>query len=161
MLKDNNLIESDYNHGMTRPRQTDGMVHGVVVGCPDGQGRWLLIRRSHKVAAPGQVCFPGGAVEPGEDRADAARREFREELGINIAVTGPVWSHTFEDRPLVLFGYLGEVVTETLTPDPYEVDEVLWLTEDQVKAHPDAMPMTERLLEALEAAHAGRGGDGG
>ncbi len=139
---------------MTRPRQTDGKVHGVVVGCPDGDGRWLLIRRGEKVAAPGQVCFPGGAVEPGEDRSAAAAREIQEELGIDVAVTGPVWSHTFEDRPLLLFGYLGEVVTDDLTPDPYEVAEVLWLTEAEVRAHPDAMPMTHQLVEALEAAYA-------
>lgn len=137
---------------MTRPTQPDGNVHGVVVGCPDGRGKWLLIRRGERVAAPGRVCFPGGAVEPGEDHALAAVREIKEELGIDVSVTGPVWRHTATDRPLVLFGYLGEMVTQALTPDPYEVAEVLWLDRDQVKAHPDAMPGTDKLVEALEAA---------
>lgn len=137
---------------MNRPRQTDGLVHGVIVGCRDEAGRWLLIRRSARVAAPGQVCFPGGAVEAGEDRMKAAARETKEELGLDVTLQGPVWRHDFDDRPLILWGFLATRTTGELTPDPYEVDEVLWLTREQLLAHPDAMPMTEAFVEALEAA---------
>jgi len=137
---------------MNRPRQSDGKVHGVIVGCPDGNGRWLLIRRSAHVAAPGQVCFPGGAVEPGEDRDIAAVREMQEELGVTVSITGPVWRHAFDDRPLVLFGYLGTPVDGGLTPDPHEVAEVLRLSADEARTHPDAMPMTRHFVDALEAA---------
>lgn len=31
---------------------------------------------------PGEVCFPGGAIEPGESPEDCARRETIEELGV-------------------------------------------------------------------------------
>ncbi len=141
---------------MNRPRQSDGLVHGVIVGCPrttqDGQTEWLLIRRSDRVASPGQVCFPGGAVEPGEDKTLAAAREMKEELGIDVSLTGPVWDHTFDDRPLILWGFMADQVDATLTPDPYEVADVLWLTRDQVHEHPDAMPMTESFVDALENA---------
>lgn len=42
----------------------------------------LLEVRSQKVKQPGEVCFPGGRVEPGETIAEAAVRETCEELGI-------------------------------------------------------------------------------
>ena len=45
-------------------------------------GRFLTIRRSNLVRAPGKVCFPGGHVEPGETEEDAVRREMIEELCI-------------------------------------------------------------------------------
>jgi 8-oxo-dGTP pyrophosphatase MutT (NUDIX family) len=102
--------------------------------------------------APGQVCFPGGAVEPDEDRDAAAVREMKEELGIDLTVTGPIWQHVFDNRPLILWGYLANEVAADLVPDPYEVAEVLWLNRREVLNHPDAMPMTELFVEALEAA---------
>jgi 8-oxo-dGTP pyrophosphatase MutT (NUDIX family) len=33
--------------------------------------------------------FPGGKCEPGESDADAARRELREELGVEVLEVGP------------------------------------------------------------------------
>ncbi len=137
---------------MQRPKQTDGRVHGVIVGCRDGEGRWLLIRRGARVAAPLKVCFPGGAVEPGEDMDAAAVREMREELGIEVQLIGRVWRHDFVDRELTLWGYLGSFDGEAMRPDPLEVSDVLWLTAEQVCGHPDAMPMTEVFVKALEEA---------
>ena len=143
---------------MQRPKQTDGRVHGVIVGCRDDRGRWLLIRRGAKVAAPLQVCFPGGAVEPGEDRDAAALREMREELGVEVKLNGQVWRHDFEDRELTLWGYLGSFNGDAMRPDPQEVSEVLWLTAEEVRKHPDAMPRTEAFVEALEQAVSKSGG---
>lgn len=143
---------------MQRPKQTDGRVHGVIVGCRDAEGRWLLIRRSEKVAAPLKVCFPGGAVESGEDRDAAAVREMREEVGIGVDLIGQVWRHDFEDRELTLWGYLGSLNGGVVRPDPHEVSEVLWLTAEEVCKHPDTMPMTDVFVGVLEAAVSGGNG---
>jgi len=140
---------------MNRPTQEDGRVHGVIVGCQRDDGRWLLIRRGEHVAAPLKVCFPGGAVEPGESRDAAAEREIREEVGLAIELVGRVWRHDFTDRNLTLFGYLAKLLSEEVKPDPNEVSEVLWLTGDEAGSHPDAMPMTDRFVAALQEALAG------
>jgi 8-oxo-dGTP pyrophosphatase MutT (NUDIX family) len=54
----------------------------------DGSGRVLLIR----FALPNMRFWatPGGGVEPGETALEAASRELREELGIVVALEGPV-----------------------------------------------------------------------
>ena len=53
----------------------------------DGRGRVLLFRFA-TTDRPPFWCTPGGAVDPGESYAEAARRELREETGIE-ADPGP------------------------------------------------------------------------
>jgi 8-oxo-dGTP pyrophosphatase MutT (NUDIX family) len=45
-------------------------------------GFLLIHRPSNMRAHPGQVAFPGGKIDPGEDAIEAALREAHEELGI-------------------------------------------------------------------------------
>ena len=52
------------------------------------QGKVLLVRRGQE-PAHGRWVIPGGGVELGETAEEAARREIREECGIEITV-GPV-----------------------------------------------------------------------
>ena len=79
-----------------------------------------LAMRSHA----GQVAFPGGKIDPGEDAITAALREAHEELGIapdHVRVIGPTDDYRtgsgFHITPVVgiVPGYL------TITPNPGEV----------------------------------------
>jgi 8-oxo-dGTP pyrophosphatase MutT (NUDIX family) len=57
---------------------------------PDGQ--WMIpltLRPPTLRHHGGQVCLPGGRVEPGEGVLEAAVREFEEELGIRADLTSP------------------------------------------------------------------------
>ncbi|ODN70950.1 NUDIX hydrolase [Methylobrevis pamukkalensis] len=60
---------------------------GVSAGIWNDGGRLLLIRRA-KAPFVGSWSFPGGHVDAGETLAEAARREVREECGIEIEVAG-------------------------------------------------------------------------
>ncbi|MEO6153357.1 MAG: CoA pyrophosphatase [Croceibacterium sp.] len=85
----------------------------------------LLTHRPEGLRAhPGQVAFPGGKLDPGEDAITAALRETHEELGINISdikVIGPT------DSFMTATGYdvtpvLGLIPPDLpIKPNPHEV----------------------------------------
>lgn len=76
---------------MTQPRKLPERrsARGILL---DAAGRVLLIRFAVERSGRPFVFWatPGGAIEAGETEVDAARRELREELGLDIALTGPV-----------------------------------------------------------------------
>jgi 8-oxo-dGTP diphosphatase len=74
-----------------KPRRT------VRVFVFDEVGQVLLIRCSMVLKSGEDFVFwvtPGGEIEPGEEPRDAAVRELREELGLELDVRGPVYTET-------------------------------------------------------------------
>lgn len=72
---------------------TSGRVAVAAVALVDDLARptrLLAARRSGPPALAGGWEFPGGKVEPGESPEHAAVREAREELGVEVALGGPV-----------------------------------------------------------------------
>jgi len=132
--------------------QSDGHLHGVVVACQRADGRWLMIRRSDGVPAPLKVCFPGGALDEGEDQETTLVREMQEELGAVVEPVRCIWHYRWPDRPLTLWGWLAELKSTTLIPSPDEVHEILWLSEAEALRHPDVLPNTDVFLAALRQA---------
>ncbi len=56
--------------------------------CRDDAGRVLLARNSELSTFPGLWTLPGGGVEQGEHPDDTVVREFAEETGLSVSVTG-------------------------------------------------------------------------
>ncbi|HEX6683800.1 MAG TPA: NUDIX domain-containing protein [Candidatus Limnocylindrales bacterium] len=54
----------------------------------DDRGRILLVRSSPRSNNPGKWVLPGGGLDHGEDPNLGVVREFREETGLDIAITG-------------------------------------------------------------------------
>jgi 8-oxo-dGTP diphosphatase len=79
----------------------------------DGRGRLLMIRRAHEPAM-GAWSLPGGRVEPGENPAQAAEREVREETGLEVRVDTLL--ATVEVGPYLIHDFAATVRGGTLTP---------------------------------------------
>lgn len=67
----------------------------VAAAVIERDGRFLLTRRQRGVHLEGYWEFPGGKCEPGETHAACLVREIREELGVEAAVGGEVFTTTY------------------------------------------------------------------
>ena len=100
------------------------------------QGRLLLTRRRADVPYPLLWEFPGGKVEPDEDPRDCIVRELKEELAMDIAVTGiyEVVYHRYPERPVLVLAYrciwLGGEITDL------EVAEHCWALPGDLAQYP-------------------------
>lgn len=92
----------------------------------------LLTRRSMTVNSHrGDVCFPGGRLDPGEDSLAAALREAHEEVGLVpdlVTVAGelyPIGTYVSRSWIVPIVGYVAEPLT--LQACTSEVDRVFWV----------------------------------
>ncbi len=114
------------------------LVHAVArVHVRDAQGRLLLQRRSaSKDIAPGKWdTSVGGHLLPGEEAAAAARREMREELGVDPG--NLVFLHRFLMRSPVETEWVTSYTTihpGPFHPDPGEIDEIRFWTGAEIEA---------------------------
>ena len=77
-----NRLEIPHGNWNTEEGLRDSSVLALLVE-KDGADRLIFNRRRDDLPYhPGQVCFPGGTKDPGEDAVECALRETCEEMGI-------------------------------------------------------------------------------
>ncbi|WP_340586710.1 CoA pyrophosphatase [Erythrobacter alti] len=105
-------------------RLRDAAVLMAITDCAD-PGLLLTHRPQTMANHPGQVSFPGGKLEPGEDAVAAALREAEEELAIparEVRIIGSA-QHFVTGTGFNLTPVLGIIPPGLpITPDPREVD---------------------------------------
>ena len=130
----------------------------------DGDLHLLYEVRSQKIKRqPGEICFPGGAIEPGEDPKTAAIRETYEEIGIpkdkiEIISEGDKLVTTNNFTLYSYFGYLEKNSMDDLKLNPDEVGEVFtvpveWLQDNPPDVHIVDVSQKNREDFPFEKAH--------
>jgi thiamine-phosphate diphosphorylase len=78
----------------------------------------LLVRRRYP-PREGFWCLPAGFVEPGEHPSESARREVREETGLDVEIVRvfDTWASNEDPRtPVVAMAFIGRIVGGELVP---------------------------------------------
>ena len=137
----------------------------VAVGTVVVRNGSVLLARRGKPPSQGKWSVPGGAVDVGESLEDAARREIREECGIEVELTDTIeviQRVTRDEGQRVRFHY---VIVDYLArwkagePRPSEeAADVRWFRPDEL----DGLDMTAGTAEVIRRmlARAGAGGPG-
>lgn len=111
--------------------------------------RFLVIRRSQTVSAPGAFCFPGGGIETGESEPDAVIRELQEELGIAVAPITRVWRSLTPWR-IDLAWWLAEMADEAvIMPNPDEVESAHWFTASEILELPKLLTTNRDFIQGV------------
>ena len=132
----------------------EGTIHRIAARAIiiDSADRVLLIWGCDPAKPNGHHWWytPGGGVEAGESYAEAIMRELREEIRLDVHVTGePMLEHatTFEynGQTIVQRNVFFPVYVERFEPDtsglsPHDAEgivDVRWVTVDELRATPD------------------------
>ena len=106
----------------------------VLASLIERDGRLLLCRRPLNKRHGGLWEFPGGKLEPGETLEEGARRELREELGVELVDAGEQLFSIRDPGSAFLIQFLR--VSIAGEPEAIEHAEIAWVTPNQCLALP-------------------------
>jgi len=120
------------------------------------EGRVLALRRAPDAeAAPGVWEALSGRIEPGEAPRATARREVREEAGLDVAVEARPWTAyaaTRAGEPMIVIVYRAVPHDVPEVVRSHEHDAHAWLDADAFAAHSPIAPLVDAVRTALAAA---------
>ncbi len=120
----------------------------IALAIPHRENRFLVARRAQGLHLAGHWEFPGGKIEPGEQPADAARRELAEETGLIATELEPLVMvvHDYTQLPLRFHVFVASDPTGDVTTDVTR--EHAWLSIEELESL--EMPAANRqMLRAL------------
>lgn len=95
------------------------------------RGNNLLLGRSPHWPE-GMYSLLAGFVEPGETMEAAVRREVLEETGIKTGAVRYLASQPWPFPASLMLGCIAQAETDTITVDPAELDDALWISREDM-----------------------------
>lgn len=114
----------------------------------------ILIRRGNEALLARSPGFPPGVysalagfVEPGESLEEAAIREVREEVGVEIAGLRYFGSQPWPFPHSLMVGFVADYAGGTIRPQPGEIEDARWFAADAMPLAPPPLSIARALIE--------------
>jgi mutator protein MutT len=124
------------------------VVHVVAAAVMDASDRVLIAQRPAGTHLAGGWEFPGGKLEPGEERSAGLARELHEELGITLATPRPLIRvrHAYPSREI----FLDVWIVRRYRGEPRGLDgqALRWCTREEL-AEVELLPADGPIVRAL------------
>lgn len=124
------------------------VVHVVAAAVMDASDRVLIAQRPAGTHLAGGWEFPGGKLEPGEERSAGLARELHEELGITLATPRPLIRvrHAYPSREI----FLDVWIVRRYRGEPRGLDgqALRWCTQEEL-ATVELLPADGPIVRAL------------
>ena len=117
----------------------------VMVLVRDGD-KLLLARSPH--FKPGVFSALAGFVEPGETLEECAKREVREEVGIEITNLRYFHSQPWPFPNSLMVAFFADYAGGSIKPDPNEIEAADWFSPDALPVLPEPISISRRLIDA-------------
>lgn len=111
------------------------------------RGDQLLLARSPRFK-PGVFSALAGFVEAGETLEQCARREVREEVGIEISNLRYFKSQSWPFPDSLMMAFFADYAGGTITPDPSEIEAAGWFSCNALPALPEPVTIARQLIDA-------------
>jgi NAD+ diphosphatase len=127
-------------------------------------GKRVLLGRQASWPA-GMYSTLAGFMEPGETIEDAARREVKEESGVDVGEISIAANQPWPFPSSLMIGLVGEALTDEIVIDEKEIEHARWFTHDDIAqmlnaTHPEGCKIPPPLaiahhliLKAIEDRH--------
>lgn len=115
------------------------------------QGKFLIVKRADNDSfLPGIWEIPGGKLEPGEDPLDGARREVKEEAGLDVELVSPISIWTYGDysggTQFIQIDYLCKIIGNPEVKLSEEHSDFAWITYDELDKYEISPEMRKEIL---------------
>ena len=139
-------VEIDGDHEIARTPDA------VAIVAVDDKDRVVLVRQDRPAAGKQLLELPAGLIDDGEEPLESAKRELREETGLQGGTWRELWSFFsspgFIDERITMFAAEGLEQGERDLDDGEEVEVVKW-TKDELLANLDEVEDATSLVGLL------------
>lgn len=111
------------------------------------RGDELLLARSPRFK-PGVFSALAGYVEAGETLEQCAKREVREEVGIEITNLRYFGSQPWPFPDSLMVAFFADYAGGTIQPDPSEIEAAGWYSRSALPALPEPATLARQLIDA-------------
>jgi A/G-specific adenine glycosylase len=116
--------------------KTEQPHHTVTAAVIRRNGHFLIARRPENGLLGGMWEFPGGKLQEGEDLRSCLQREIREELGVELQISGAVgiYRHAYTHFRITLHAFHCSLIDGE--PRPIQASDLRWVTPPELHGFP-------------------------